>query len=149
MILVKKKLREEKGITGIDIVVSVIIITMFVALIAIIFANITSNSQGINRKTEATHKAISLIEEIKNAGIENVDKFIDTEGSSILDEKNNPTPYTKKVNVVDYTELEGNEEKVPGIVKKVTLQVSYKNGNKIETVELSTLLTAKETGYEN
>lgn len=145
----KKKLKEEKGITGIDIIVSVIIITMFVALIAIIFANINSNSQGINRKTEATHKAISLIEEIKNSGIENVDKFIDTEGSNILDEKNNPTPYTKKVNVIDYTEIEGNEEKIPGIVKKVTVEVSYKNGNKVETVELSTLLTAKEIEYEN
>ncbi len=145
----KKKLKEEKGITGIDIIVSVIIITMFVALIAIIFANITSNSQGINRKTEATHKAISLIEEIKNAGIENVDKFIDAEGSSILDEEKNPTPYTKKVTVIDYTEMEGNEDKIPGIVKKVTVEVSYQNGGKTEKVELSTLLTAKEIGYEN
>lgn len=145
----KKKLKEEKGITGIDIIVSVIIITMFVAIIAIIFSNITSNSKGIDRKTEATYKAISLIEEIKNAGIENVDKFIDAEGSSILDEEKNPTPYTKKVTVIDYTEMEGNEDKIPGIVKKVTVEVSYQNGGKTEKVELSTLLTAKEIGYEN
>lgn len=149
MIFVKKKLKEEKGITGIDIIVSVIIITMFVAIIAIIFSNITSNSKGIDRKTEATYKAISLIEEIKNAGIENVDKFIDAEGSSILDEEKNPTPYTKKVTVIDYTEMEGNEDKIPGIVKKVTVEVSYQNGGKTEKVELSTLLTAKEIGYEN
>ena len=145
----KNKLKEEKGITGIDIIVSVIIITMFVAIIAIIFSNITSNSKGIDRKTEATYKAISLIEEIKNAGIENVDKFIDAEGSSILDEEKNPTPYTKKVTVIDYTEMEGNEDKIPGIVKKVTVEVSYQNGGKTEKVELSTLLTAKEIGYEN
>lgn len=145
----KKKLKEEKGITGIDIIVSVIIIAMFVAIIAIIFSNITSNSKGIDRKTEATYKAISLIEEIKNAGIENVDKFIDAEGSSILDEEKNPTPYTKKVTVIDYTEMEGNEDKIPGIVKKVTVEVSYQNGGKTEKVELSTLLTAKEIGYEN
>lgn len=145
----KKKLKEEKGITGIDIIVSVIIITMFVAIIAIIFSNITSNSKGIDRKTEATYKAISLIEEIKNAGIENVDKFIDAEGSSILDEEKNPTPYTKRVTVIDYTEMEGNEDKIPGIVKKVTVEVSYQNGGKTEKVELSTLLTAKEIGYEN
>lgn len=149
MIFVKKKLKEENGITGIDIIVSVIIITMFVAIIAIIFSNITSNSKGIDRKTEATYKAISLIEEIKNAGIENVDKFIDAEGSSILDEEKNPTPYTKKVTVIDYTEMEGNEDKIPGIVKKVTVEVSYQNGGKTEKVELSTLLTAKEIGYEN
>lgn len=140
----KERFKNERGITGIDIAVSVIIITMFVALITVIFANINSDVNEIDRKTEATHKAISLIEEIKNAGIENLDKFIDTEGSNILDEKNNPTPYTKKVNVIDYVELEGNEEKIPGIIKKVTVEVSYKNGNKIEKVELSTLLTVKE-----
>ncbi len=144
----KERFKNERGITGIDIAVSVIIITMFVALITVIFANINSDVNEIDRKTEATHKAISLIEEIKNAGIENLDKFIDTEGSNILDEKNNPTPYTKKVNVIDYVELEGNEEKIPGIIKKVTVEVSYKNGNKIEKVELSTLLTVKEIEYE-
>lgn len=140
----KERFKNERGITGIDIAVSVIIITMFVALITVIFANINSDVNEIDRKTEATHKAISLIEEIKNAGIENLDKFIDTEGSNILDEKNNPTPYTKKVNVIDYVELEGNEEKIPGIIKKVTVEVSYKNGKETEKVELSTLLTAKE-----
>ena len=144
----KERFKNERGITGIDIAVSVIIITMFVALITVIFANINSDVNEIDRKTEATHKAISLIEEIKNAGIENLDKFIDTEGSNILDEKNNPTPYTKKVNVIDYVELEGNEEKIPGIIKKVTVEVSYKNGKEIEKVELSTLLTVKEIEYE-
>ena len=66
-----------------------------------------------------------------------------------MDEEKNPTPYTKKVTVIDYTEMEGNEDKIPGIVKKVTVEVSYQNGGKTEKVELSTLLTAKEIGYEN
>ena len=38
----------------------------------------------------------------------------------------------------------GNSDKIPNIVKRVTVEISYKNGKDTEKVELSTLLTAKE-----
>ena len=141
----KEKLRSEQGITGIDITVTVIIITIFVAILATIFFNINSNSKGIERKTRATSYAISLIENIKNNGFENLDSFIDTTGSTVLDAEGNPTSYIQKVYVVDYAELEGNSDKMPNLVKKVTVEISYLNNGKTEKVELSTLLTAKES----
>lgn len=137
----KKMLKNEKGITGIDIIVSILIITIFVAILTVLFFNINTDSKGIERKTEATHYAISLIEEIKNKGIEDADMYIDNEGSSILDASKQATPYTKKVYVVDYAEMEGNEDKMPNLVKKVTVEVSYINKGETETVELSALLT--------
>lgn len=137
----KKMLKNEKGITGIDIIVSILIITIFVAILTVLFFNINTDSKGIERKTEATHYAISLIEEIKNKGIEEADMYIDNEGSSILDADKQATPYTKKVYVVDYAEMEGNEDKMPNLVKKVTVEVSYINKGETETVELSALLT--------
>jgi len=137
----KKMLKNEKGITGIDIIVSILIITIFVAILTVLFFNINTDSKGIERKTEATHYAISLIEEIKNKGIEEADMYIDNEGSSILDADKQATPYTKKIYVVDYSEIEGNEDKMPNLVKKVTVEVSYINKGETETVELSALLT--------
>lgn len=47
----KNIINQEKGITGIDIVVAVFIITIFVALITTLFYNINSNSASIERKT--------------------------------------------------------------------------------------------------
>lgn len=137
----EKMLKNEKGITGIDIIVSILIITIFVAILTVLFFNINTDSKGIERKTEATHYAISLIEEIKNKGIEEADMYIDNEGSSILDADKQATPYTKKIYVVDYSEIEGNEDKMPNLVKKVTVEVSYINKGETETVELSALLT--------
>lgn len=137
----KKMLKDEKGITGIDITASILIITIFVAILATIFFNINKNSKEIERKTEATHYAISLIEEIKNGGFEKLESYKDTEGSNILDKANKSTPYTKKVHVLDYTEIKGNENKMPNLVKKVTVEVSYLDNGETETVELSTLLT--------
>ena len=65
-------------------------------------------------------------------------------GSPVLDAEGNPTAYTQKVYVIDYAEMEGNSDKIPNIVKRVTVEISYKNGKETEKVELSTLLTAKE-----
>ena len=65
-------------------------------------------------------------------------------GSPVLDAEGNPTSYTQKVYVIDYAEMEGNSDKIPNIVKRVTVEISYKNGKDTEKVELSTLLTAKE-----
>ena len=65
-------------------------------------------------------------------------------GSPVLDAEGNPTSYTQKVYVIDYAEMEGNSDKIPNIVKRVTVEISYKNGKETEKVELSTLLTAKE-----
>ena len=74
-----------------------------------------------------------------------MDSFIDTTGSTVLDAEGNPTSYIQKVYVVDYAELEGNSDKMPNLVKKVTVEISYLNNGKTEKVELSTLLTAKES----
>lgn len=139
----KKMLKSENGITGIDITVSVLIITLFVAMLTTIFFNINTDSKAMERKTEATHYAISLIEDIKNKSFEELNNFIDTQGSSILDENGKQTPYTKKIFVIDYAEMEGNKDKKPNIVKKVTVEVSYMNKGETEKIELSTLLTAK------
>lgn len=61
-------IKEEKGVTGIDIAISVIIITIFIAMIANLIANININSKEIERKTKATSYAVQEIERIKALG---------------------------------------------------------------------------------
>ena len=61
-------IKEEKGVTGIDIAISVIVITIFIALIANLIANINLNSKDIERKTIATSYAVQEIEKIKALG---------------------------------------------------------------------------------
>ena len=44
------KLKEEKGIAGIDIALSVIVIAVFVSIIAVLMFNIQRNEEVIKRK---------------------------------------------------------------------------------------------------
>ena len=48
-------IKSQKGITTIDVTISIIIITLFVALIATLMYMIRSNSNTIERKAEATN----------------------------------------------------------------------------------------------
>lgn len=61
-------IKEEKGLAGIDIAISVILITIFIALIANLIANINSTSKDTKRKTVATSYAVQEIENIKARG---------------------------------------------------------------------------------
>ena len=48
------KIKSEKGFTGVDITVAIIVILLFMSLISIIFFNITKSAKTIDRKSEAT-----------------------------------------------------------------------------------------------
>lgn len=128
--------REEKGITGIDITVSIIIITLFIGIIATLLFNINSSSGGIGRKTEATNYAITEIEKIKAMDFASLNN---TEESGYIEN----TPYYKEVSVLDYADFPENEgkDKVHGLVKKISVIISYKNGKNTEKVELATVIT--------
>lgn len=64
-------IKEEKGITGIDISISVILITIFIAMMANLIANINIDSKDIERKTKAVSYAVQEIEQIKALGYNN------------------------------------------------------------------------------
>ena len=120
------KIKEEKGITGIDITISILVITLFVSLLITLFYNLNANSQTIQRRTEATNIAINLIE--KGNVAEN-------------------SPYYQTISVIDFSKMKENQEKTDitsNLVKKVTVEISYKDRNQTESVRLSTILSARE-----
>lgn len=134
------KLKSEKGFTGIDITVAIIIITLFVSIISVVFYNFTKSSKAIERKTEATYIATDIIEKIKALDYDNV---IITDDTNIVDYKNNGEKiinvnisegYTANIKVENYKQNEDD------LVKMVTVTVSYKIGKEIEKVELTTTI---------
>ena len=146
------KLKEEKGIAGIDIALSVIVIAVFVSIIAVLMFNIQKNEEEIKRKSEATSYAIDILEEIKgqgfailpSAGTNKItgyeDKYITEDGQE------KATPYYQEVTVKDYSELEQNKDKdvEAEVLKIVTVKVSYKSGKNTESVEISTVITKED-----
>lgn len=136
--------QSERGITTIDVTVSVILITLFVALIATLMYNINSNQNAIERRSQATNYAINEIEKLKQ---QDFTELIDTDESTNefenITDGGSATGYAKKITIVDYANLaenQGNTLIISGLVKKVTVQVAYKEGDTTQTVELSTVI---------
>ena len=124
--------KNEKGITTIDITVSIILITLFVALIAVLIYNVNKNSDSMERRAEATNYVINAIAEIKTTNFDNLQNSEQNIGD---------TGYYEKITVTDYVDLKKEDFIMSGLVKKVTVEVSYKDGDTTQTVDLSTIRT--------
>lgn len=149
------KIKEEKGITGIDITISIVLIAIFIGLTTTLTYQINKTSVKINRRTEAMTYAVETVETIKSYGFEIMPQVgnnkIDTSTDEVLAEKvadgyikvdGEETPFYREVSVLDYTELkEENSTKQKEVLKKVTVTISYKVGKEEENVQLSILVT--------
>lgn len=137
------KIKSEKGFTGIDMAISVIVLFIFVSLIALLIYNFNSSTKEVELRSEATYLAIDEIENIKNEGFEAIETIrYDEENPYYIDEETETTDFYKKVIVQDYADLNpGDTTIIPNLVKKVTVQISYMFKGKTQTVELSTVLS--------
>ena len=152
------KFKSEKGFTGTDITVALIIILLFMSLISVIFFNITKSSKNIDRKSEATYIATNIIENIK---IKKYDEIGITEGEVRLENQGGEIIYSgkeKNVSLGNDIELEdgytcyikvenyvpqatdGKDKEQNDLVKVVTVKVQYKLGGENKDVELTTTL---------
>lgn len=149
--------KSEKGFTGIDITVAIIVITLFVSIISVVFYNITISSKKLERKTESTYIAQDAIEKLKALDYDDVPETKNEdnkiEEKEIKDYKyddgnlvvNNEYEkgYTIKIKVERYNPEQSSEESTTednDLVKIITVNVSYKIGKDIETVELTTTI---------
>lgn len=138
--------KNEKGFSGIDVIVSIIVMTIFITMIGNLIVNINLNSKDIERKTIATSYAIQEIEKIKSEGISQYyGKGIDVEEiiEEDINKDNEFTGYRKKIIIKDYVLISGDNTKEQDKVKQVTVEISYRLGNKEKNVSISTYITAK------
>ena len=142
-------LSSEKGITIIDIILSVILISIFITIITVISGSIEKSNSNIQRDNEALYYAIDTIETIKGSDFSilpkvGTDKIQDKQNRSygyITDKNGENTPYYRTITVQDYTETEKGKGKEAEVLKKVTVEIQYKQDNKNKTITLSTIKT--------
>ena len=135
----------ERGITNIDLTISIILMTIFVTLITTMSYMIHTNFTSIERKSEALSYAITEIENLKAqdfTSLQDTDETTD-HYQDITDAEGKVTGYAKKITIVDYANLPENqndETLQTGFVKKVTVEIAYKDGNTTQTIDLSTAI---------
>lgn len=147
-------MKNQKGYTGVDIAISVVVITIFIALIGTLVFNFNSGSDEMKYKSKALDYAINEIERIKTLDINDQDiinsEIATSNGTAveneIIDENDKGTGYYEKIDVVDAKDIMSDSdlngrEGIEGLVKKVTVTVSYKFRNQTKSVELSTIIS--------
>lgn len=132
------KLKSEKGFTGIDIAISIVVLFIFVSLIASLIYNYNVSSKEATRKSTALELAINEIESIKTKKFDDINN--DPSINNVTNEATAQKGFYKTIIVEDYAEIVTGE-KERDIVKKVTVKISYMSNGKEEKVELSTIVT--------
>ena len=138
--------KDEKGLTGVDITISIIVMTIFMAMIANLIVNIKLNTLDIKRKSIATSYVVQEIEKIRAQGyIDDYDsKGINSEeilkDEDIYD-KSEFSGYHKKVTIKDYVLVVDKNTKTKDIVKEITVEISYKLGSEDKKIVISTYVS--------
>ncbi len=134
-------LKSEKGYTGIDIAISVVVIFIFVSLIAILSYNYNSAVKALEYESKATYIAIDEIESIKSEDFSQIEDFRKTlENNGVyVDSTEVEEGFYKRVLVEDYADTAPG--KIAGITKKVTVEISYRYKGNVKKVEISTVIS--------
>lgn len=128
-------MKNENGYTGVDIAISIVVITIFISIIALLISNFNGSNTELELKMQATDIAIQEIERIKENGI-----VEDTENE---EEVSGKPGFYEKIVIKDYALNDDgtiDENKIAGLVKKATVTISYSFRNQEQEVELSTIL---------
>lgn len=163
-------IKNNKGITGIDITVSIVILALFISLITSMFYNVSVVGKVVNRKSDATYMAVQVIEAAKQLGYDKLPKgyveeadledktqeeaeaentTIDLEALNTLLENNGIDKITLKngysvdIKVENYRKIKNNLT-LEDILKRITVTVNYKDNNKNQSLELNTVILKEE-----
>lgn len=123
--------KSEKGLTGIDIALTIIIIVLFTSIIFSLMYNVKYQNLIQVYKLASN---IYLTETLENIGIENYDDIVAVgynESSDLKPEM--PSMFSEQIQVENFNQDSDKED----IIKKVTVTISYKIKDKTyeETAE--------------
>lgn len=143
-------IKSEKGFTGADISVALVIIVLFAGLISSLLYSFGVKSKEIDRKSDATYLAVSIIEGIKQMDYDSVKE--DTNGGLTVADIETVTGstidvadgYSVTINVQNYKDKVG-DETLKDVMKIVTVTVSYTVGQEQKQITLDTVITKDST----
>jgi hypothetical protein len=146
--------KNNKGITGVDITISIVILGLFISLITSMFYNVTVIGKTVNRKADAVYLAVQVIEALKQIGYNELPTGEKDETSVYtLEELNEKLEEEKKITlkngysvsilVENYRKIKS-DTTLEDILKRITVKVNYKEQDKEKSVELNTVIVNEE-----
>lgn len=130
------KIKEEKGITGIDIATGIIIIIISSTAILALYYQIYIHMVSIKIHETAIVYITDIFEQIDLADYDSVDTESEIKDSIIKNQIQEP--YTYEIAVDKYIESSENTTQNKDIIEKITIKISYQiNDKENRTFEMS------------
>lgn len=156
-------LRNNKGYTGSDIIISILILMVFIPTIVALIYSIDTKNNEIERKNYAMTLSCNIIETLKSIDIDKLDeetnlndiknkinkfKANDSEITTNEDgkitfssEDSDGNRYIVLIKIEDYKDYSGETNIEDNVVKKITVTTEYRINKETKNVEISTLKT--------
>jgi hypothetical protein len=129
----KVKLKANKGVTITDVVVAVIILSVFTGVVGNLYYLIAKNNNLIKYNTVAVYNAIKIAEDIDKISYDEVTEDLNT---NIKDRYNIPEGFSAQVKVVKYSDEDSTKQ---DIIKRVNITIKYKFLKEDKTYNLEKL----------
>ncbi len=132
----KNRYKREEGVTIIDLVIAIIIMSVFVGVITTLMTGIYKQSLEVQISSNAMSYATIILEKIDEKSFEEVQNPNFVENLKASGEVTIPKEYTIKLNVENPDNV---SEEVSDVIKKATVTVNYKIRNEEKSISISKL----------
>ena len=132
----KNRYKREEGVTIIDLVIAIIIMSIFVGVITTLMTGIYKQSLEVQISSNAMSYATIILEKIDEKSFEEVQNPNFVENLKASGEVTIPEEYTIKLNVENPDNV---SEEVSDVIKKATVTVNYKIRNEEKSISISKL----------
>lgn len=132
----KNRYKREEGVTIIDLVIAIIIMSVFVGVITTLMTGIYKQSLEVQISSNAMSYATIILEKIDEKSFEEVQNPNFVENLKASGEVTIPEEYTIKLNVENFDNV---SEEVSDVIKKATVTVNYKIRNEEKSISISKL----------
>ena len=132
----KNRYKREEGVTIIDLVIAIIIMSIFVGVITTLMTGIYKQSLEVQISSNAMSYATIILEKIDEKSFEEVQNPNFVENLKASGEVTIPKEYTIKLNVENPDNV---SEEVSDVIKKATVTVNYKIRNEEKSISISKL----------
>lgn len=140
-----KRFKNNKGVTGVDIAVSVSIIVITLGIVMAIYTSYSNKSKEIKRNSVATNLAMTVIENIEATDINDSAITEITPGGKTIDGGYGITDKPKGYTIIA-KKIESSDALIKMVAFQIDVIVSYEIEDETKTVTLSTIKKYDNTG---
>lgn len=143
-----KKIKNNKGLTGIDIVVSITIIVIVLGVVTAIYGAYSKKAKEVKRTTTATNLAMTVIEKIEEKDISSITTKSGSDEIDLTtgyDVDSVPNGYTITAIKKELSTGAPDDDLMNSLAFQVEVTVTYNVQNKEKSITLSTIKKNSET----